>query len=301
MSKKKSAPTKKVAKKEPQKTAKKTEKRSPKVIVGYKTVDTDMKAFHGGKFQYTVGKDHTVKIPANDHGNSCGTGLHFAPAKQTAINFAKSYDDDYILLEVQSLESDIVGQDGSKYRTRKLFVNKVLSKVESRGPEWKKAVTEIEALAKKILIPNKNVTNKQINTAVEAIRKAHGRKKLEVYITDNIYEANAAMENIGTDFHDNSEKSYNLANKVVDDSELYQSYHFPIDIYILGDAVTNILCGYLTAHETPLGKANQKQIAKIKPFFNLLALGLLPIGFGSKQNFIIFKPNQNLKDMKTAF
>lgn len=298
MTKKKSAPPKKVAKKETKKTVKKNDK----VIVGYKTVDTNMAAFYNGKFKYTVGKEHTVKVSsANGNGKACGTGLHFAPTKQGAITFAQAYDDDYILLEVQSLESDIVGQDGSKYRTRKLFVNKVLSKVESRGPEWKKAVTEIEALAKKILIPNKNVTNKQINTAVEAIRKAHGRKKLEVYITDNIYEANAAMENIGTDFHDNSEKSYNLANKVADDSELYKSYHLPIDTYLLGDAVTNILCGYLTAHETPLGKANQKQIAKIKPFFNLLALGLLPIGFGSKQNFIIFKPNQNLKDMKTAF
>lgn len=299
MTKKKSAPPKKVAKKETKKTVKKNDK----VIVGYKTVDTNMAAFYNGKFKYTVGKEHTVKVSsANGNGKACGTGLHFAPTKQGAITFAQAYDDDYILLEVQSLESDILGQDFSKFRTKKLFVNKVVSKVESRGPEWKKAVTEIEALAGKLLVPNKSVTTKQINIAVEAIRKAHGRKKLEAHIIDNLYEADAAIESIGTYFYDNDNvKNYDIAIGAANASGLYKAHHLPIDTYRWTEAISNVLCGYLEAHEAPLGKADQKKVAKVKPAFDLLALGLLPIGFGSKQNFVIFKPNQKLKDMKTVF
>lgn len=302
MSKKKGAPKKKVAKKESKKVVKKTTKK-PEIIVGYKTVDTDMKAFHDGTFKYTVGKDHTVKVPANDHGAACGTGLHFAPNKEIAINFAKGYDNDYILLEVQSLKSDIVGQDGGKFRTKKLFVNKVLTEVNSCGPEWKKAAAEVATISGKLLVPNKNATPKKIKEAVEAIRKTHGRKKLEAYVIDNLYEANVAIENVGTDFHfTGGDKNYDVASKAMDAAGIQAAHHhLPIDNYVWEDGITNVLSGYLEAHTTRLGKMNQKEVAKIKPYFDLLTLGCLPIGFGSKQNFIIFKPNQKLKDMKVAF
>lgn len=298
--KKKSAPKKKVAKKG---TTKKVAKKS-EVIVGYKTVDTEMKAFHDGKFKYAVGKNHTVKVPAHSmNGAPCGKGLHFAPTKQGAINFARGYDEDYILLEVQSLKSDIIGKDSNKYRTKKLFVSKIIATVNSIGPEWKQALSEIKALNSKICVPNKNVTSKQITAAVEAIRKVTGRKKLNAYITNNLYEANAAVVDIPY-YAPNSGcgKSFSAADSAANESDVYKSHDLPIDTYAWKEILSNLFHTYLEAHELPSGtKIDEKKVAKIKPYFDLLSLGCFPIGFGSKQNFVIFKPDQKLSDMKCAF
>src|ERR1019366_2280661 len=162
-----------VAKKTPA-TVKKAQTKKPindKIIVGWKTVNSDMQSWYDSDYKFTVGKEHTTHIDRSYGSDYCGPELHFGKTEEDAMNHTSK--EDFIMLEVQTYERDILGQDDEKIRTKKLKVNKILETKTIHGEEWQEALKEVkEVVSKKLLKPNASATPQKLTALVAAYAKA---------------------------------------------------------------------------------------------------------------------------------
>lgn len=277
------------------KTVKKAAKKNEDVIVGYKTVASNMASWHDSSYKYTVGKVHTVTVRETDRNNhSCGVGLHFAPTIKGAMSWAD--EDDYVLLEVQANKSDLLGKDEEKFRVAKLKVNKILKQVSMYGKKWEAALAEVNSLkGKEICAPSKKATPAAIKKAVADWGKAYG-KSITAHIVDNIYEAAAAMDAL-----DPSNTFYFSSGSDRTESEVqgvsipYSDSISMLDKYQVAEIVDMICLSYVTATEEG-DNENTNQAAAGKALLSLIKMGCLPIGefsTTSSKKFVVFAPKVN--------
>lgn len=271
-------------------------KKDRNIVIGYKTVSTKMASWHDPKYKFVVGKEHlpTLTPKAGDTA-PCGIGLHFCRNQEDVANY--TCNDDYILLEVQANKSDILGEDDTKTRVAKLKVNKILERVEMCGPEWKAAEKEVKTVVKNLLVPNKQATPQKLSGLVQAWARAMGYKKIKTHITthitDNFYEVHHHLaDGVVGDFH------YDWGDSYTDIS----LKNLPIDNYgYLNERIGSILSAYLASFEG-LGRKGQK--AEFAPLFEMLKLGVLPVGVSyhsRNKTLLIYAPKTNPYKMKRPF
>lgn len=274
-----------MSKKETAKKATKATKAvKEKVIVGYKTVDPDMCSWYDGAYKWTVGKEHTVDLsPDNRDGQPCGVGLHFAPTESGAMNYVEG--DDFIMLEVQANESDILGRDAGKFRAAKLKVNKILSKTTVYGKDWEKALDRVNSISSKVLLkPNKAATTQKLT----ALAKAHGHK---LHVITNVYEAEYAMNSIGDNFDREDYRERTGDEVCVADPKSTAT----LDSYAVEETISGICRGYVAAHE---GEGDEESAKTYGALVEFLELGCLPIG-STSTHLVVFAPDQDLEKVGT--
>lgn len=271
---------------------------APQIIIGYKSVRTDMTSFYDPKYKYTVSKQHVTDIDPDYGTRASGTGLHFCPTLEAAEKYAV---DDYIILEVQSLKSDILGQDNNRFRTRKLLVNKVLSTTVQYGESWETALANLQAIQNTLIAFNKAATPQKITAIVTVFNKTAGYKKNhKAHIIDNIFEADAALKYTDSYydfFGDMSHETENTARELVKKVK-FNSHNLPIETHRWNENMKKIFASYLAAHE---GNGDERELEVVQPYVDLLSIGCFPIGWGSKAKFLIFKPKQNINKMENEF
>jgi len=266
-----------------------------KIIVGWKTVDANMCSWYNPDYKFTVGKEHTTHIDFSYGKDPCGTGLHFGKTEEEAIDQAA--DDEYIMLEVQTYERDILGQDGKKIRTKKLMVNKILEKKTVCGEEWEAALEEIKEVSKKLLKPNKAATIQKLTALSNAYCKAYGYSNAKMHLIENQYELNYALEQTDDTF-DNSSGS-DRTEEEIGELDFSVPNSDVIDNWSMEERAINIAQGYLADHQTD---ASEKDLAQSKPLFELLSLGCLPIGMTiDGKHFVIFHPTEDISKTKSVY
>lgn len=290
--------TKKTVKKAVKKSVKKKatgpDKKSD-LIIGYKTVTSDMTSWYDNSYKWTVGKVHTVTVPASAKDSApYGVGLHFAPTKEGALSFADDCDN-FIMLEVHAEKKHLLGKDNEKFRVSHLKVHKILENKTSFGKEWEAALKEAKALNGKFLQPNKAATTKAINAAVAAYAKGNGYTTLATHVVDNVFEANYAMETLrpGDEFDcyndddDRTDRECQVVLGKCADTAV-------IDHYVAEEVVNNIVLNYVSSCRDGQNKS------ATKPLFDLLKLGCLPLGVSNK-HFAVFVPKENPLTVKSIY
>jgi hypothetical protein len=303
MTKPKRKTTKKTIKKSTVKKAPKKAvkpKKDPNVIVGYKTVSLKMMSWHDPKYKFVVGKEHTPKGKSGQAialGAPCGVGLHFCHKKPSDCLRYTQDEDSYILLEVQANKADILGQDDHKTRVRKLKVNKIIKTVNACGPAYQAAEKEAEQVAKNLFTNKTQASASKVNKLIKDWAKATNRKTVKSYISNSVYEAVHLAERVQV-FFGSCDNYLSFPRK---------SFPYELDAYMMDDVIEDILSSYVICHKTP-SKAdaltNKLDKAEYAPLFQLLKLGVLPIGLKKTKGAttaLLFQPKSNPFSTKLPF
>ncbi len=253
-------------------------------ITGYKTVSLDMASWYDPKYKFTVGKTHTVSNSVKD-GQSCGRGLHFCQ-NQYDLPLYNGNHSEHIVLLVEADEADVLGSDGTKTRVSKLKVVKEYERVERFNKEFLKALEHCKKLVEGLGSPATVISSQKVQALFAPIKAANIAVK-GIRVFSNEFELEHWVNQECVSFNLNT--SADAEDKVA--TEL--SYSLPFTFKELGFSVeTSDNCNVLFAAycEAHSDKKKTKLLASRKAYVEMLALGLVPLGYTNKNVLVVYQP-----------
>lgn len=248
-------------------------------IVGYKTVDKDLRSWYDSEYKFEIGKSFTIKDP-NPSNAPCGRGLHFAPTREHAEQFAE--DVDFRLLVVESDTKFLLGKDDEKYRVSKLKIVKEIVLSKERA-EKKKAFSRYEKAAKNWLSAKTPVTRQKINSVVKSWAKAEKIGNVKLHITDNIFEFAVLFSQFveSMPWRQSCYKSDDIENISPKDLPHWAGNIDFVDHYLFSDALHNVFSFF------------EADPVKGKGLMELVELGSLPVRL-SNNKVLVFAPSKSI-------